>query len=149
MNFYDTSDLKSDEIHLILEKYTEPIPSLNRVPAYFFAICLPDGTKIGECTLRAGSNQNTYWSGNIGYRIDEEYRGHHYAGKACFLLFELAKKHGMDELIITCDPINVASRKTCEYIGCTLETIADLPKDHVKYDANKRTQSCIYRISLI
>jgi len=29
---------------------------------------------------------------------------HHYAAKACIILKSLARKHGMDKLIITCNP---------------------------------------------
>ena len=71
--------------------------------------CDNNGTKIGVCDLRIGHNENTYYGGNIGYGIDEEYRGHHYAGKACLLLFELARKHEWDYVIITCNPDNFAS----------------------------------------
>ena len=61
---------------------------------------------MGKIDLRIGHNGNVYYGGNIGYSVDKKYRGHHYAGKACLLLFELAKKHHMDYLIITCVPDN-------------------------------------------
>lgn len=72
---------------------------------------------MGSCDLRIGHNENLYYGGNIGYRVEEAYRGNHYAGKACLLLFELARKHDLQYLIITCNPDNAASRKTCEYAG--------------------------------
>ena len=37
------------------------------------------------------------------------HRGHHYAGKACKLLFQLAQRHGMEYVIITCNPDNYPS----------------------------------------
>ena len=115
MKFFNTDDLKTNEMMLRLVRTAEENPERKWVPAYYFAICLPDGTKIGDCDLRIGHNQNLYYGGNIGYAIDAAYRGHHYAGKACRLLFELAKKHELGYVIITCDPDNTASRKTCEY----------------------------------
>ena len=112
--FYDTEDLKDGEIQLRLERTAEGNPEKNWVPAYYFGICLADGTRIGQCDLRIGHNDRLYIGGNIGYGIDEGYRGHRYAAKACRLLFRQARKHGLGYVIITCDPTNTASSRTCE-----------------------------------
>lgn len=103
---------------------------------------------MGVCDLRIGYNQRVYYGGNIGYRIKEEYRGHHYAAKACLLLFKLAKEHGMKYLIITCNPDNYPSRKTCEYIGCRLVEIVELPADNDMRLTDGETEKCIYRVNL-
>lgn len=87
MDFYDVSDLRSDEIFLRLVRTCEAQPEKQWVPAYYFDICLLDGTAIGYCDLRIGHNEKLYVGGNIGCGIDEAYRGHHYAAKACELLF--------------------------------------------------------------
>ena len=58
--FLDTGDLKSDELILKVERLTEAEPEKNWVPAYHFAICLPDGTKAGICDLRIGHNDKLY-----------------------------------------------------------------------------------------
>ncbi len=145
--FFDTTFLKNDEIQLLLEKTAEGNEEKGWVPAYHFAICDLEGTKMGTCDLRLGHNDKLYFGGNIGYRVEEQYRGHHYAGKACFLLFELAKKHELEYLIITCNPDNYSSRKTCEYAGGKLLEIAELPADS---DMRERgmTEKCIYRFEL-
>lgn len=145
--FFDTSFLKDEEISLVLERTAAANPERGWVPAYYFAIRNKDGVKIGECDLRVGHNENTYYGGNIGYSINEEYRGHHYAGKACLLLFELAKRHNMDYLIISCDPDNFASRKTCEYAGGKLSEIAELPEGN-DMRSNGETEKCIYKFML-
>ena len=145
--FLDTDFLKNDEVQLVLERTAEGNPSKNWVPAYHFAICSLDGTKMGSCDLRIGYNERLYYGGNIGYGIDEAYRGHHYAGKACLLLFELAKKHHMPYVIITCNPNNQASRKTCEYAGGKLLEIAELPDWHNMREEGE-TEECIYRFDL-
>lgn len=145
--FFDTSFLKDEEISLVLERTAAANPERGWVPAYYFAICNKDGVKIGECDLRVGHNENTYYGGNIGYSINEEYRGHHYAGKACLLLFELAKRHNMDYLIISCNPDNFASRKTCEYAGGKLSEIAELPEGN-DMRSNGETEKCIYKFML-
>ena len=145
--FFDTTFLKNDEIQLVLEKTVDGDEEKGWVPAYHFAICNLEGTKMGTCDLRIGHNEKLYFGGNIGYRVEEPYRGHHYAGKACLLLFELAKKHEMGYLIITCNPDNDPSRKTCEYAGGELLEIVELPEDN---DMRERgmTEKCIYRFEL-
>lgn len=125
--FFDTGFLRNDEIQLVLEQTTEGNDEKGWVPAYYFAICDLDGNKMGTCVLRVGYNERVYYGGNIGYHVFEEFRGRHYAGKACNLLFELARKHEMNYLIITCSPDNIASRKTCEYVGGELLEVAELP----------------------
>ena len=44
--FFDTTDLASDEIFLKL-KTAEANPNKRLAPAYYFKICLLDGTEIG------------------------------------------------------------------------------------------------------
>ncbi len=145
--FYDTEDLRDGEILLRLERTCEAQPEKNWVPAYYFAICLPDGTKIGQCDLRIGHNDRLYIGGNIGYGIDEAYRGHHYAAKACRLLFRLARKHDLGYVIITCDPANTASSRTCQLAGGEYLETADIPEDHNMYEEGMR-QVMIYRFDL-
>ncbi len=145
--FFDTTFLKNDEIQLFLEKTAEGNEEKGWVPAYHFAICNLEGTKMGTCDLRLGHNDKLYFGGNIGYRVEEPYRGHHYAGKACLLLFELAKKHELGYLIITCNPDNYPSRKTCEYAGGELLEVAELPTDS-DMRARGETKKCIYRFEL-
>ena len=145
--FYDTEDLRDGEIMLQLERTAEGNPEKNWVPAYYFGICLADGTRIGQCDLRIGHNDRLYIGGNIGYGIDEGYRGHHYAVKACRLLFRQARKHGMDYVIITCDPGNTASARTCELAGGQYLETADIPEDHDMYERGFR-QVLVYRFNL-
>lgn len=146
--FLKTYDLKSDEIELRLEKTLPGDPVRGWVPSYKFNICSPQGTKMGFCDLRVGYNQNLYYAGNIGYTVYEEFRGHHYAAKACLLLFGLAKKHGMQEIIITCNPDNIASAKTCERVGGELIETVELPTDNPMRVEDGETHKRIYRVRL-
>ena len=146
--FLNTDFLKDGEIQLILEKTVEADPAKNWLPAYHFAICGADGVKMGVCDLRIGHNESVYYGGNIGYRVEEPYRGRHYAGKACRLLFELARRHGMEYVIITCNPDNRASRKTCEYAGGELVEIVELPEDNDMRLESGETHKCIYKFRL-
>ena len=87
MIFLDTAFLRSGELRLELESTAEADPVQDYVPAYFFNICLPDGTRVGRCDLRVGHSRKLYFGGNIGYAVFPDFRGRHYAEKACRLLF--------------------------------------------------------------
>lgn len=146
--FFDTSNLFDSEIILKLHRTADANPKRNWVPAYHFKICrISDDAEVGFCDLRIGYTEGTYYGGNIGYTVYENFRRKHYAGKACLLLFKLAKSHEMKYLYITCDPDNYASRKTCEFAGGVLEGIFDLPPHNEMYlEGDKR--KCIYRFEL-
>ena len=83
----------------------------------------------------------------IGYGVDFDFRGKRYAARACRLLFHLARCHGMSQLWITCNPENVASRRTCELVGGVLVDIVDVPSTIDVYREGDR-QKCRYRIRL-
>lgn len=146
--FFDTEFLRNDEIYLNLTGTIDEDLERELVPSYYFDICsLENETVMGHCDLRIGHNQKLYYGGNIGYNVKPEFRGHHYAGKACRLLFELAKKHELGYVIITCNPENIASRKTCEYAGGKLTGIVPLPPDNDMYLEGER-EKCIYKFCL-
>jgi len=146
--FLDTSDLIDGEIYLYLYRTAGENQQKGYVPAYYFKIVrCEDGIEVGQCDLRIGHNYNTKYGGNIGYEIYEPFRGNHYAAKACKLLFELARKHNMKELIITCSPENTASRKTCEYAGAKFLGIIDVPEWHELYKDGQR-KTCQYVVRL-
>lgn len=146
--FIDTDFLENDEIKLVLERTVDENAEKDWVPAYHFAIHDREGIKVGVCDLRIGHNDKLYYGGNIGYNVAEAHRGRHYAGKACLLLFELARRHDLGYVIITCNPDNLASRRTCEYAGGRLLEIAELPGDN-DMRANGETEKCIFRFELI
>lgn len=148
MEFLNTDFLEDDEIKLTVDRLTEANPERNYVPAYHFFICDNEGNRMGYCDLRVGYNDNLYYGGHIGYGVDEKYRGHHYAAKACELLFSLARKHGMEYLYITCDPDNLPSRRTLEYLQGTLVEIAKLPEDNEMRIKEGDTEKCVFRFDL-
>lgn len=145
--FLNTNFLQSDEIKLTLEKTSPGDPERGYLPAYHFAVESKQGVKMGSCSLRVGHSERVYYGGNIGYGIDEQYRGHHYAGKACLMLLELARRHDMGYVIISCNPENTASRKTIEYAGGKLVETAKLPEDSDMYKRGER-EVFIYRFEL-
>ncbi len=145
--FYPVGDLTDGEIVLRLKSTRNAQPEKQLLPAYFFDICLADGTKAGSCDLRIGWNEKIRISGNISYGIYPPWRGRHYAAAACRLLFRQARKHGMERLIITCDPSNRASSRTCELAGGRYTGTMAVPEDHELYAGGKR-QVMVYRFDL-
>ncbi|NLA58919.1 MAG: GNAT family N-acetyltransferase [Firmicutes bacterium] len=142
--FLDTTDLSDGEIYLHLDRTADANEEKGYVPAYYFKIMrCEDDAEVGTCDLRIGHNHNTKYAGNVGYEVYEAFRGNHYAAKACRLLFKLAKKHNMKEVVITCSPENTASRKTCEYAGAEFMGIVDLPEWHELYKEGQR-KTCRY-----
>lgn len=140
------SKIEGKEIDIILEGCYPSKPKKYHVPAYGFGIYLHDtNTRIGNISFRIGSNLHIdYYSGNIGYNVDGKFRGRRYAAKACELLKGLIKKHRVNFVWITCDPDNIASRKTCEIIGAKFVEIVDIPKNNELYEKGHR-KKCRYK----
>lgn len=145
--FFPTDDLRDEEIFLRLDKTCPADPVKQYVPAYKFTICLHDGTEIGLCDLRIGHNERLNVGGNIGYKVFPAYRGHHYAARAVELMKILARRHGMEYLLITCQPDNPASQKTILRAGGAFIETVPVPPWHDMYERGL-TVTCVYRIDL-
>ncbi|PLT27507.1 GNAT family N-acetyltransferase [Peribacillus deserti] len=142
--FLDFDVIKGEEIDLYLVKTVPGNKEKNWVPAYHFDISLSGSPEpIGKIDIRIGYNENLYYGGHIGYSVNEEYRGNHYAAKAVLLLRKVAHDHELEKLVITCNPDNIASRKTCEYIGANLIAIVDVPEFNDMYQRGEK-EKCIY-----
>jgi len=141
----DVPALADHELALTLVERTFSSPA--RIPTYRFEMVV-GGERVGTATLRAGMNEYLEkYAGNIGYGVEWGHRGKHYAARTCHLLFQLARLHGMKQLWITCNPENVASRRTCEMVGGELVDIVDVPPIIDLYREGDR-QKCRYRIRL-
>lgn len=92
-------------------------------------IIAPHGKRreAGRISLRLGESPCVYYFGHIGYHVDPPYRGHHFARRACELLRTLIMLSGKESVVITTDPDNIPSRRTCEGLGCELERTVDVP----------------------
>lgn len=149
VRFLDPGTLQDGELNLVLQRTYKGSRSLGLAPNYAFAMLHAEsGAHMGGIDLRL-SNEHyiTHYAGHIGYGVERAFRGQHYAARACRLLFPLAKEHGLSPLWITCDPDNIASRKTCEYAGGTLVEIVPVPKDSDLYRRGE-VEKCRYRIDL-
>ena len=135
--FLDLKELSGDGIYLVCTAKKPANPEKKYVPAYHFAICL-GGEAIGDINLRIGYTDSLYYGGQIGYNIDEKYRGNGYAVTACRLLQPVAKAHGMKKLLITNLKTNTASRRVCEKLGARHVRLIRIPEWHDMYKEGKR-----------
>lgn len=85
--------------------------------------------EIGQLSYRSGESRCVYYYGHIGYHIDPPFRGNHYAYRACKLIEPEIRLSGKTSVVITCDPENSASRKTCVKLGCLFERITEVPEE--------------------
>ncbi|MBL4933143.1 GNAT family N-acetyltransferase [Clostridium paridis] len=140
--------LTDEEIDLIIENRAPADDEKGYVPTYKYIITLHNSKDcIGKIDIRIGNNENSYYGGNIGYEIYEDYRGNGYPSKACAIIKQVATSHGMNKLIITCNPNNYPSRRTCEKAGLSLKEIVDLPSYNEMYQKGER-QKCIFECNL-
>ncbi len=102
---------------------------------------------IGKISIRIGHNEHSYFNGNVGYEIDEAFRGNGYAKLAVEMTYQIAKFHGMTHLIISCDEDNDSSKRVINKLGgIHIETILP-PKNYVFYYEGIPKKS-IYRIDI-
>ena len=85
--------------------------------------------EAGRISLRLGESPCVYYFGHIGYHVDPPYRGRRYAQRACALLAPLMRSRGKTSVVITTDPDNIPSRRTCEGLGCEMERFVNVPRE--------------------
>jgi predicted acetyltransferase len=133
-------------------------PIQGRVPQYHFWMRQRDGfwgrpgspeiRMVGGIGLRVGSTEQVeLYYGHFGYHVYPAARGRHYAERACRLLLPLARRHGLRELWITCNPDNTASRRTCERLGARFAGIVPIPETEPLYARGER-EKLRYRLDL-
>ncbi len=135
--FIDVPTLSDGEIYLVCTKKTPAIPEKKYVPVYDFIIC-KEGERIGFLNLRVGYTAGLYFGGQIGYGVDERYRGHSYATKACQLVAPVAKAHNMTHLLITNERDNIPSKRACEKLSARFLRVARLPEWSELYQEGQR-----------
>ncbi len=122
--------LSDGVITLIASDLAQEDTDLGIRRTFLFRI-VPCGTKkdAGRISLRCGEGRGLYYFGHIGYHVGERYRGQGFALRACRLLVPLCRVLNLHSVVITTDTDNLASRRTCEKLGCELESIVPVPED--------------------
>jgi tagatose 1,6-diphosphate aldolase len=121
---------------------------IHKVPTYFFRMVhATSGAPMGTINLRIGHSAHLQlYAGHVGYFVDVDYRGNRYASRALRLLMPMARELGLDPLWVTCDPENIASRRTCELAGARLVEIVDVPEASIRRSGHPR--KCRYLLPL-
>lgn len=138
--------LYDEELELELDRFE--IHPVHHVQTYQFRMVQRETReKLGNLRLSIGSTPHLeLYAGHIGYGVLPKHRGHHYAARAVRLVIPLARHLGLDPLWITCDPENMASRRTLELAGAELIEIVDVPEDCIIH-RNGHPRKCRYRLS--
>ena len=138
--FIRPGKLADRDLRVVLTRTTPADPVKGYVPGYEFEMRHTDnGIRAGTIRLRIGRARPLIgWCGHIGYDVDEKYRGRRYAARSCQLVFPIAYAHGLRTIWITCDPKNMASRRTCEIAGGEYVDTVSVPKGTEMYAEGKR-----------
>ncbi len=149
MKLYHYDLIQGKEIDIKLLSKSSGDKEKKRSPEYKFQLQLHGQDKaIGHINLRLGQDEKVIkYIGHIGYGVDQAYRGNKYSVKACLLIKQVLKDHGIGAVIITCNPDNYASRNTCEVIGAQLIEIVDVPKTLDIY-SEEEAKKCRYEWSI-
>lgn len=121
--------LEDGEVFLRPREYTAHVAQLNGATSMIFDILVgrPQGQPAGEIALRAGEDAGLFYLGHIGYHVDPPFRGRHAALRACRLCVPVLAELGMRTFVITTDDDNLPSIRTCEMLGCLLESTVNVP----------------------
>ncbi|MEV5963549.1 GNAT family N-acetyltransferase [Kribbella sp. NPDC051952] len=97
----------------------------DKVHATYFWI-VEDGNYLGAITLRHTLTAKLLeGGGHIGYGVRPSARGRGLATWALGQVLDVARRRGLDRVLLTCDEDNTASAKIIEHNGGVLEDIRD------------------------
>lgn len=142
-----THPLVDDELALDFKGFSEH--RALKVPAFHFRMVRTDTRQeAGYINLRLiSSDLLLRYVGHIGYGVDELHRGRHFAARSLRLLLPFARVLALEAIWITCNPDNLASRRTCELAGAELVDIIDVPLNTETFRAGAK-QKCRYLLRL-
>lgn len=140
--------LQDGELRLDFLKYG--VHETNKVPTYYFRMVhAGTGEEVGNINLRIGSSLHIErYAGHIGFGVHPAHRGRRYAARSTRLLIPLARELKLDPLWITCDPENLASRRSCELAGAEFVEVVNVPEDCLIF-RNGHPRKCRYRLDLM
>jgi len=148
-SFRRFAPLSDEQIQVRVERQSDADPAKGHVPAYHCGVYLrADGERVGNVMCRIGDTEFLeMYAGHLAYEIDEPHRGHHFAERASRLVSPVFRHHGVDPVWVTCNPDNMASRRTLERLGAEFVETVDLPAGCDMYERGER-RKCRYRWTL-
>ena len=138
-----------EEFALIPREYARRISRIDGACSMVFDIVDRHTARVaGEIALRIGEGESLFYLGHIGYHIDPPFRGRNGALRACLMVLPLLEEMGMRSFVITTDDDNHPSIRTCEKLGCVLESTVDVPGwCQAEFSISHRKRRYIYEIS--
>ena len=131
--------LSSGEVTLQFCRIVPGEPSRGFVPSFHFRI-LVAGSDAGYINFRVGDTEHIHvCAGHIGFEIAESFRGHGYALQACRAIAPFVRSV-YESVTITCDPDNMASRRTLERLGAQFVDEVAVPAHDPHYQRGSRTK---------
>ena len=110
------------------------------VPYYHFRILTAAGYDVGHINVRVGDTDHVRrYAGHLGFEIAPEHRGRRYALEACRAIAPLVRSI-YEAVVITCDPDNLASRRTIERLGARFLDEVAVPPDDPHFRRGSRTK---------
>lgn len=138
MNLDDPPDLSAGPVILFFDARFDAEPGGELVPFYHFKIIGEQGKIVGHINFKTGDTRHIHQCvGHIGYEILKEYRGRSYAYWACKAIAPLVKSV-YDKVVLTCDPENIASKKTIEKLSATFINEVAVPIHDPSYHSGSR-----------
>lgn len=134
------ASLAFGDIKLAFVRIVPGNPAGDLVPYYHFRILTDQGTDAGHINFRVGDTDHVRMvAGHIGFEVVAASRGHGNAYQACCALAPFVRSITR-EVIITCDPENVASRRTIERLGAEFMDEVDVPPHDPHYIRGSRSK---------
>lgn len=137
---------KTNDILLSLKMTIEPTESTQWCPMYIYAIHCAE-IEVGEISLKPAYNRFTYYTGHVGFWIEEPYRQKGIATLACGALIQLAKMHHMPFLHLSYENGNIPSSRVCQKLKARFIRTTELP-DSINWREPDRRLETIYRLDL-
>lgn len=118
----------NESIALLPREYYSQLSQLDGACSLIFDIVDVETERVaGEIALRMGEGPAMFYLGHVGYHVDPPFQGRHYALQACQLVMPVFRQFDMRTFVITTDVDNHPSIRTCEHLGCVLESTVDVP----------------------
>jgi len=137
-----------EEFALVPREYAHRVNQIDGACSMIFDIVdIRTGRTAGEIALRIGEGVSLFYLGHIGYHMDPPFQGRHGALRACRMVVPLLREMGMKSFVITTDEDNIPSIRTCERLGCILESTVDVPTwCSVEFCISHRKRRYVYEI---
>lgn len=132
--------LAAGDVTLRLDRIVPGDTERNFVPYYHFRILNARGVDVGHINFRVGDTDHVrLFAGHVGFAVEGTHRGHGYARQACLAIAPLIQMF-YAVIVLTCNPDNLASRRTIECLGAEFLEEVQVPPHEPMYENGARVK---------